>query len=219
LRSRGLLNIPIIGSDRDEKSHFWELVGLRRLLYWFSQSDFFGMCCAWNLEGRIQERQKAVMPTNFKKILCPVDFSQHSREALAHAATFARASLGKLFLFHAIDLTELGPVLPQPHEKNTEGRVDLFHLALRRETRLLRSFAAGITAGCDCELIVEWGEPYKRILEIVQEKTIDLIVMGTHGRKGISHLAMGSLAEKVVRTAPCPVLTLHAPEGEARRAG
>lgn len=157
-------------------------------------------------------------PGNFKKILCPVDFSEHSHEALVYAATFTRSWLGKLFLFHAIDVAELAPLMPRPYESEAAERVDPFHLAIRSETRMLDNFAAVITAGCDRELIVEWGEPYRRILELVHEKGIDLIVMGTHGRKGISRLAMGSLAEKVVRTAPCPVLTVRAPGAGVRRA-
>jgi nucleotide-binding universal stress UspA family protein len=158
-----------------------------------------------------------MMPKDFKRILCPVDFSPHSRQALAHAATFVRASLGKLFVFHAIDdplsafyLAETAPVLPHLHESERVARIDLFNTAIRRGTEMLQNFAPDITAGCNCQYLVECDDPYKRIIEIAQEDRIDLIVMGTHGRTGIGHLAMGSVAEKVVRTARCPVLTVHA---------
>jgi nucleotide-binding universal stress UspA family protein len=53
------------------------------------------------------------------------------------------------------------------------------------------------------------GIPYRKIVDVAEEETIDLIVMTTHGRTGLSHLVMGSVAEKIVRTAPCPVLTIR----------
>ena len=169
------------------------------------------------------------MAKNFKRILCPVDFSGHSKEALEHAASFARASLGKLFLFHAIDdplsafyLAETAPVLPNLCERERVTRIDFFNAAIQRGTEMLQNFAVDAARGCNCQYIVECNDPYKRIMEIVHEERIDLVVMGTHGRTGIKHLAMGSVTEKVVRSALCPVLTVHAPpqeEQEERLAG
>lgn len=159
------------------------------------------------------------MREKFKRILCPVDFSAHSEEALRYAGIFARASLGKLFLFHAIEnplspfySAEIAPVLPDLYERESATRMDIFHEAIQRATEMLRNFSAQSTAGCNCHFIVECSDPGKRILEFAEEEGIELIVMGTHGRTGLKHLLMGSVAEKIVRDAPCPVVTVHAPQ-------
>ena len=64
------------------------------------------------------------------------------------------------------------------------------------------------------EWLIEEGYPFPRIIEIARKHEVDLIVMGTHGRTGLAHALLGSVAEKVVRKAPCPVLTVKHPEHE-----
>ncbi|MGE5849127.1 MAG: universal stress protein, partial [Candidatus Methylomirabilota bacterium] len=79
--------------------------------------------------------------------------------------------------------------------------------------RILQEVAdAGARAGVPVETRVVTGIPYDDILRIGAELRADLIIMGTHGRTGVSHLFMGSVAEKVVRRAPCPVLTVRQAE-------
>jgi nucleotide-binding universal stress UspA family protein len=146
------------------------------------------------------------MPT-FKKILCPVDFDNNSLEALGMAADFARQHSAKLFLFHAappIDPLVVSAPIVFAREKE-EARKNLEKMADEN------------LKGIDHETVLRVGHPAPEIVAAVTEHGADLVVMATHGRTGISHLVLGSVAEKVVREAPCPVLTVRA-RGAARAA-
>ncbi len=143
----------------------------------------------------------------FKKILCPVDYSVCSKEALKYAAFLAQRDKAKLYLIHVIDIRMYGheaPLsfeMPRPSEETLKKvREDLANTILK-ETR----------AKLEIETMVTMGIPAVEIINAAKEKGIDLIVMGTHGRTGIAHVVIGSVAENVVRKAPCPVLTVRHP--------
>jgi nucleotide-binding universal stress UspA family protein len=156
-----------------------------------------------------------------RHILHPTDFSDPSRPAFTLACALARD--------FGAELTVLN-VSPPPVASVVDGvAVDVApdDPAAEREQMLARlEQMAGIDP--QVRIVPEWarGDPVREILRVAQEGKSDLIVMGTHGRGGLMRLLMGSVAEGVMRKAPCPVLTLkgqhpkdEAPEPEAAVAG
>lgn len=145
----------------------------------------------------------------FTKILCPVDFSSSSREALRLAAELARDSPALLVLAHVWEPPRWStgeiPLAPSV----TQDMVDA------EEAELARWKAEAEKLGAK-EIAVQLlsGVPWDEIVTLAKtDPAIDLVVMGTHGRTGIKHVLLGSVAEKVVRHAPCPVLVVRAREG------
>lgn len=145
----------------------------------------------------------------FTKILCPVDFSSSSREALRLAAELARDSAASLVLAHVWEPPRWStgeiPLAPSV----TQDMVDA------EEAELARWKAEAEKLGAK-EIAVQLlsGVPWDEIVTLAKtDPAIDLVVMGTHGRAGIKHVLLGSVAEKVVRHAPCPVLVVRAREG------
>ena len=137
-------------------------------------------------------------------ILAPTDFSEHSQQAIQYARELAQTFGATLVLLHVVELppypieglppSQLGGTLLEDLEQQATS--DLAQvLAKEAEVTVVRRVVVGI--------------PYRRIVEVAADEKVDLIVMATHGRTGFSHLFMGSVAEKVVRTAPCPVLTIR----------
>ena len=148
-----------------------------------------------------------------KKVLVATDFSQPSEAALAYGRELARTFGASLTLLHVVDniLTRAygadGMVLADQGlqleiEKGAQHEVDALLFDEDRQ-------ALGAVG-----LVLTSNSPSAAIVFYARDAAIDLIVIGTHGRRGVSHLVMGSVAEKVVRTAPCPVLTVRHPERE-----
>jgi nucleotide-binding universal stress UspA family protein len=141
-----------------------------------------------------------------KKILVPVDFSAHSAEALRFAADLGRrydASLDLLHVFQtmAYALPE-GYVVPSPEQLDAIMK----HFQQQLETAKRSALAAGAPI---VEVTLLQGGVASAILRVAEERQHDLIVMGTHGRTGMKHLMLGSVAEHIVRAAACPVLTVR----------
>ena len=143
-----------------------------------------------------------------KQILVPTDFSETSEVALRYAKAFADTFQAALHLLHVIEDTLIYAwEIPDPAtiresiEKNVRARLDRVLTKDEREQYRAR-------------LVTVTGSPFVEIVRYAQEQDIDLIVMGTHGRGLIAHMLLGSVAEKVVRKAPCPVLTVRHPEHE-----
>ena len=135
-----------------------------------------------------------------RTILHPTDLSEHSRYAFEVARSLAGGSAARLVLLHvspnvAVPARE---ALREP-EPGKE-----YYDRLRGELRRLQEAAAAVPSECR----VAEGHPATEILRTAREVGADLIVMGTHGRTGLRRLLMGSVAEQVVRQAPCPVLTV-----------
>ncbi|TVM00128.1 MAG: universal stress protein [Candidatus Brocadia sp. WS118] len=141
-----------------------------------------------------------------KKILCPVDHSECSYLALKYAISLALKDEAKLYLMHVIDIrlydTEIYKF--SPYKLN---EIDLTKI---RED-LMKSLPEGTLDVLEIETIVVKGVPFHEIINAAAAIDADLVVIGTHGRTGLSHAVMGSVAEKVVRKAPCPVLTVRMP--------
>lgn len=143
-----------------------------------------------------------------KKILCPVDHSECSYLALKYAISLALKDEAKLYLMHVIDTrlydTEIYKFSPYKIDE-----VDIDMSKIRED--LMKSLPEGTTDVLDVETIIVKGVPFHEIVNAAAEISADIIVIGTHGRTGLSHVVMGSVAEKVVRKATCPVLTVRMP--------
>ncbi len=143
---------------------------------------------------------------DWKRILCPIDFSDASRAALETACELARRFDARLALFHAYPVP--GYTFPDgsfvASTKMMEELADQARRHLEEWKEVARTLGV---PGAGMATAV--GEPAHEILEHVKAKGIQLVVVGTHGRTGLQHALMGSVAERVVRRAPCPVLTVR----------
>lgn len=144
----------------------------------------------------------------FSSLVVPTDFSRHAGHALRYAETLAGDPAVTLRLVHAVDLPT-SPTLwsaqmyvPDLSARETAAVKD----AEQRLERLRKALAA---RGVAATTAVVLGPPAEAVTAYASEAGADLIVMSTHGRTGLAHLAMGSVAEHVVRMAPCPVLTIR----------
>jgi nucleotide-binding universal stress UspA family protein len=141
----------------------------------------------------------------FKNILCPVDFSEFTDEILTYGVTIAKRFDSELHLIHVIpNLNYFTPyesfLTPEnlvAIERNIEGEVgkDFDRITKKLDLPFKRVIKTGVT--------------FVEIIDYIKDQGIDLVVMGTHGRSGIEHILIGSVAEKVVRKSPCPVLTIR----------
>jgi len=145
----------------------------------------------------------------FKKILAPTDFSEPSYVALQAAIELAEHFDTELHILHAVPPLHVVPV-----PVNVE--IPLYEMELREaaERSMQEVLQQRVPAPLRTFASVVWGEPAEEIVAYQRDKGIDLIVIATHGRRGWQHFVFGSVAEKVVRLASCPVLTIHAPQSE-----
>ncbi len=143
-----------------------------------------------------------------RKICCPVDFSETSKAALEMAADLASQFDAGLTVLHVVEDTH--PLLP-------EGRVfvtpEFFQPVLDQANRSLQEWLqlAESRGKIRVDGRVVTGVPFAAILQFVEQGKFDLIVMGTEGRTGLTHLVFGSVAERVLRMALCPVLVVPNP--------
>jgi nucleotide-binding universal stress UspA family protein len=146
----------------------------------------------------------------FKNILFCTDFSEDSHWAFTYALDLAKTYKAKLLIFHVIP----EPVYPEQlslylaPEKLEELRVS----QKKEIDRQLRTYyVEKMGRFKNYRISFKEGEPFIEIIQRAKKDSIDLIVMGTHGRTGLDHVLFGSTAEKVVRKSPCPVLTVRLP--------
>ena len=143
-----------------------------------------------------------------QKILFPTDFSKCAEQALAHAVFLAEKYGAEIHVLHVITIFEDQPSVVSNEIAETKEMVrKLEDIAEKQLNKLLDSHSSN-----DIKIITEIKRGLSAapaILEYVSDKQIDLIVMGTHGRRGLGHLLLGSAAEEVVRLAPCPVFTIR----------
>ena len=138
---------------------------------------------------------------NLEKILCPIDFSEYSKEALKYAVSFAMKDEAKLFLLHVIDIRTFEDDLEVIGVEQIRDEITKLH-----KSRLLDYIPKEIRNDIKIEALVVEGIPFVEIIDVSKKNKIDMIVMGSHGRTGIAHIMLGSVAEKVARIANCPVL-------------
>jgi nucleotide-binding universal stress UspA family protein len=151
---------------------------------------------------------------DIKRVLAPTDFSPHSERAVRFACDLAARFGAELHLVNV--LSEIIPAGPDPmlmpvmppqfyqesEERATETLRNLLQPAWGKPTAVTTA--------------VRWGSPVEAIVDYAKEQSIDLIVIATHGRTGLSHVLLGSVAERIVREAPCPVLTIRDPRRASR---
>ena len=153
-------------------------------------------------------RGKAGPRTGYRRILWPTDFSPLAKVALPHALRLAEGSGAELVVLHVLPSTALfaapeisGAVWDRLERENrTVGAAQL-----RRVTEQVKARGPKIRV----HSVLAQGVPFDQILRAAGRLRCDLIVIATHGRTGLRHILMGSVAENVVRRAPCPVLTVH----------
>ena len=146
------------------------------------------------------------------RILVPTDFSKFSQHALTYAAAFAEKFGAELHLLHVVQ--NLALVIPEviPVEPPLTPSVEQLTTAV--QSAFDRVIEENHLQGFTLHREVREGTPFYEIIQYARAATIDLIVMGTHGHTGLAHVLLGSVTEKVVRKAPCPVLTVRHPEHE-----
>lgn len=159
------------------------------------------------------------MSLDFKRILCPVDLSSFSLDALKLAVKIAETSSSTLYLLHVIDnpfdelymssITQADPALIDLYKSEPLKRAQILAATERHSQVLLEQFCHDrVNTVPKVRYLIETGDPFETILDVAETKRADLIVLATHGRTGIGRLIIGNVAEKVVRHAPCPVLTV-----------
>jgi nucleotide-binding universal stress UspA family protein len=149
---------------------------------------------------------------NLKKILYPTDFSEYSLVALPYAVSIAKQNCAELYCLHVVEM-------PQEEYLTSEYMVPL-NAPHVPEDKVLRTARAGMERFvaenlCEIDKVtsrVFEGTPFIEIIRYARDQSIDLIVIGTHGHSALAAMLLGSVAEKVVRKAPCPVLTVRHPQ-------
>jgi nucleotide-binding universal stress UspA family protein len=156
-------------------------------------------------ERLLEQSDAAASAFALEKILVPMDFSECSRKALRYALPLARQFRSKIGLVHVMPAnyfvgSEFGPVdFPVPESEWRESSEKELRAILARE----------LGEGAGGEAFVRQGQPAHEIAACAREWDADLIVVSTHGRTGLRHVLVGSVAENVVRYAPCPVLVVR----------
>ena len=155
------------------------------------------------------------MTRGLHRILVPTDFSPPSASALAMARELATRFGASIHLLHVLeDPYVAGSYAPEVYGYVPAGLRETWQRTA--ETQLLAVFPEREREPFRAKSTVVFGSPARTIVEYADSNGFDLIVMGTHGRGGVAHLLLGSVAERVVRTAPCPVLTVR--ESQATQA-
>ena len=145
---------------------------------------------------------------NISNILVPVDFSAGSRACVEYATAMAEAFHSNVTLFHVFERVDLMASIVPGADARVDDETDRA-LAQRHLERLRTETPR--RANVQISVAVIHGSPAEEILAYSRDKAFDMVVIGTHGRTGFSHVLMGSVAEAVVRGASCAVLTLHLP--------
>lgn len=148
------------------------------------------------------------METTIKKVLVPIDFSDYSKSALKYAVNFTKSFNAEIILIYVVE-----PVIYPPDF--SMGQIAMPSINTEWDDRAkdeLAKLAKNEISGFNSvKTVIKTGKPFVEIIETAKEEDVDLIIIATHGHSGVEHILFGSTAEKVVRKAPCPVLTLREP--------
>lgn len=146
----------------------------------------------------------------FRTIVCPTDFSEASYIALESAQDLARYFDSELIVVHVVE-----PIPPVPVDTDGSMRFDVFQyedeLMTSAEKLLQETMSQRLRGEVHARSVVVGGVPWEEVVRVATEAKADLLVIATHGRAGWKHLLFGSVTEKVIRVAPCPVLVVRAP--------
>jgi nucleotide-binding universal stress UspA family protein len=146
-----------------------------------------------------------------RRIIVPIDFSEYSKKALRYAVEFARSFRAEIVLVYVVEpiVTPADFSVGQMAVPGMES--DFAQRGAEQLDKLLDTVVADAVAA---RAVVRHGKPFVEIIRLAREEQADLIIIATHGHTGIEHALFGSTAEKVVRKAPCPVLSIRDPEQE-----
>src|SRR5262245_28387031 len=162
-------------------------------------------CAQWSGSENVWEGEFMV---HIKKVVVPTDFSNYSRHALKYAVALAELFGARVYVVHGHD--------PYPECALFEGMYLDSEVLERLQTAAKQNLDAIVEdlrrQKIDAEPVFGKGRPFLEIVHQADRLEADVIVIATHGRKGVSHLVFGSTAERVVRMASCPVLTVKHPE-------
>lgn len=155
-------------------------------------------------ESRVHKKMPMWPP---RKILCPTDFSEGSRTAISQATELAKQFGAAIYLLHAISMQ--APPLPTDPGYSFD-MLETNKIVNEQARRNLQQTAEQLeNAGLTTRAIVVMGDAATAIVETAEREEVDLIVIATYGKTGWRRLAFGSVTEKVVRLATCPVLTIR----------
>lgn len=144
-------------------------------------------------------------------ILVPTDFSPASKRALRYACSLADALGASLHIIHVLDILVPPPGYPEMYAALPGDYLE--EMGRRARVELEAQLTGDEKQRYAAVFVMRAGSPAREILDYLREQgTIDLVVMATAGRGGVARLMMGSVADKIVRAAPCPVLTIHPQE-------
>ena len=143
---------------------------------------------------------------HIRKILVPVDFSEHSQKALRYALAFAGQFGAEVTLVHIVEQMVYPGDWMYPPLAATDFSTD------KRAEMIQRLRALDAKSGVKTQHVVRMGRAWQEVIEIAREQKADMIILATHGYTGLKHALLGSVAEKIVRHAPCPVLSVHPEE-------
>ena len=162
-------------------------------------------------KGRPAASQSGVEHLEINRILCPLDFSEFSRRAFRYSVSLARHFDARLLIQHTAQLgayTALEGVGPPAVHADVHGQIQ----RAREEIRKLL-IETGVDSS-EVTILLNEGAAADRILETIAQERVDLVVMGTHGHKGFSRLAVGSVTERLIHLAVCPVFVVSRPKKE-----
>jgi nucleotide-binding universal stress UspA family protein len=147
-----------------------------------------------------------------EKILVPTDFGETCKVAVQHGRALAEAFGGSLYLFHVLE----EPFLPRAKASSYVELKKDYHERMEKDAReqMEQLLTADDRTKLRAQVFTKWGNPFVEIVRFAKSQNIDLIVMGSHGIGPVAHMLLGSVTERVVRKAPCPVLTVRNPEHE-----
>jgi nucleotide-binding universal stress UspA family protein len=145
-------------------------------------------------------------PGTLDRILLPIDFSDCSLDALEYAVVVAQRAKAPLTLLHVLEPVSYGLDFALPHVTKREQMRDAI------KERLSGLVSALTAVGVKSESLIRGGLPGDSILDVARSQPADMIIMGTHGRRGLSHAFYGSVAESLLRKAQCPILTVRSPK-------
>jgi nucleotide-binding universal stress UspA family protein len=164
------------------------------------------------------------MSLDFTRVLCPVDLSTFSLDGLRLAVKIAESSDAILDVLHVIHnpfdeiymtaITQTDPALSEAYANEPQRRAKFLRVTEEHSEVLLKQFCHEVIHNYPkVRYHVRRGDPFENILDGAEDFLTDLIVLSTHGRTGVKRLVIGNVAEKVVRHAPCPVLTVKPKPG------
>jgi nucleotide-binding universal stress UspA family protein len=147
----------------------------------------------------------------FRRILCAIDFSPCSMQALAYALSIAQEGGGAITVVHVSELSpeDVAPLVGGDAADASPFREYLARAQSERAAELEASVPPGVREYCTVDTVLASGKPYREILRVAANRDSDLIVLGVHGRTPLDRFFFGSTAQHVVRAAGCPVLTVR----------